>query len=131
MIGRNVYGILRAGRSLGTESIILSVPLLEERGRNHHGIAVMLALAEYFQSIKILLCMIFRNFAHNIKFQTGHSLHHCCDTLCLPAKNYWAKDLIFLVTSHDEVGMQAWINGYMGTHSSGKRKKKKISSLLA
>ena len=49
MTGRNVYGILRAGRSLGTESIILSVPLFEE-GRNHHGVAVMLALVEYFQS---------------------------------------------------------------------------------
>lgn len=50
VVGRNVYGILRAGRSLGTESIILSVPLLEEGGHNRHGIAVMLALAEYFQS---------------------------------------------------------------------------------
>ena len=53
--GRNVYGVLRAGRSLGTESIILSVPLLEKReesggDRNRHGIAVMLALVEYFQS---------------------------------------------------------------------------------
>ena len=52
---------------------------------------------------------------------TKHSLHHC--SLCFPAKNYWAKDLVFLVTSHSEVGMQAWINGYMGTHSSGKKKK--------
>ena len=49
VIGRNVYGVLRAGRSLGTECIILSVPLLEE-GRNRHGIAVMLTLAKYFQS---------------------------------------------------------------------------------
>ena len=49
MSGRNVYGILRAGRSLGTEAIILSAPLLEG-GRNRHGIAVMLGLAEYFQS---------------------------------------------------------------------------------
>ena len=47
--GRNVYGILRAGRSLGTEAIILSAPLLED-GRNRYGITVMLALAEYFQS---------------------------------------------------------------------------------
>ena len=55
MVGRNVYGILRAGRSLGTESIILSVPLLLEEkdgGYNRHGIAVMLALVEYFQSKK-------------------------------------------------------------------------------
>jgi len=37
------------------------------------------------------------------------------------AKNYWAKDIIFLVTSHDEVGMQAWIDSYMGLHSPSKR----------
>ena len=36
-------------------------------------------------------------------------------------KNFWGKDLIFLMTSHDEIGMQAWIDDYMGTESSGKR----------
>ena len=36
------------------------------------------------------------------------------------AKNYWAKDIIFLVTSHDEVGMQAWIDAYMGLHTASK-----------
>ena len=49
-----MYGVLRAGRSQGTEAIVLSAPLLPN-GRNHHGIAVMLALAEYFQS-KLLDC---------------------------------------------------------------------------
>ena len=29
-------------------------------------------------------------------------------------KNYWAKDLIFLVTCGEEVGMQAWVDQYMG-----------------
>ncbi len=29
-------------------------------------------------------------------------------------KPYWAKDLIFLVTSHGEIGMQAWVDQYMG-----------------
>ena len=67
-MGRNVYGILRAGRSLGTESIILSVPLLdegrEEGGRNRHGIAVMLALAEYFQSKKEVCVIFYSNFGY-------------------------------------------------------------------
>ena len=40
------------------------------------------------------------------------------------AKNYWAKDIIFLLTSQDEVGMQAWINSYMGIHSTGKAREK-------
>ncbi len=34
------------------------------------------------------------------------------------AKNYWAKDLIFLVTSCGEVGMQAWVDQYMGLTKS-------------
>ena len=42
-----------------------------------------------------------------------------CFVLSL-AKNYWAKDIIFLVTSHDEVGMQAWIDAYMGLHTASK-----------
>ena len=63
-MGRNVYGILRAGRSLGTESIILSVPLLEEGGHNRHGIAVMLALAEYFQSKEEVSVIFHSNFGY-------------------------------------------------------------------
>ena len=41
------------------------------------------------------------------------------------AKNYWAKDLIFLVTTRGEIGMQSWIDGYMGTVSSGELQGKK------
>ena len=33
-------------------------------------------------------------------------------------KNYWAKDLIFLVTTREEYGMQAWLELYMGQPSS-------------
>ena len=112
MSGRNVYGILRAGRALGTESIVLSVPLLEE-GRNHHGIAVTIALAQYFQS---KMCTVNENcFLSFIIFRL----------FCNSAKNYWAKDLIFLVTSQNEVGMQAWIDSYMGIHSGGEENKEK------
>ncbi|KAK3581097.1 hypothetical protein CHS0354_033886 [Potamilus streckersoni] len=25
---------------------------------------------------------------------------------------YWSKDIIFLVTDHEQIGMQAWLNGY-------------------
>ncbi|XP_064398574.1 glycosylphosphatidylinositol anchor attachment 1 protein-like [Halichondria panicea] len=79
--GRNVYGVLRSGRSSSAEVIVLATPLQPD---NRHGIAVMLTLAKYFN-----------------------------------AKNFWAKDIIFLVTSQKEVGMQAWIDGYMGTESTG------------
>lgn len=43
--------------------------------------------------------------------------------LFFSAKNYWAKDLIFLVTSHEGVGMQAWVDQYMGLQGSGEKKK--------
>ena len=33
------------------------------------------------------------------------------------AQNYWAKDLIFLVTSHEGIGMQAWVDQYLGIQS--------------
>ena len=36
------------------------------------------------------------------------------------AKTYWAKDIVFLVTSHGELGMQAWIDAYMGLQTASK-----------
>ena len=42
--------------------------------------------------------------------------------LLCAVKNYWAKDLIFLSTSHEGIGVQAWIDQYLGLQSSGKRK---------
>lgn len=32
------------------------------------------------------------------------------------SQNYWAKDVIFLVTEHEQLGMQAWLQAY---HSKG------------
>ncbi|XP_048867072.1 glycosylphosphatidylinositol anchor attachment 1 protein [Brienomyrus brachyistius] len=32
---------------------------------------------------------------------------------------YWAKDIIFLVNEHDLIGMQAWLEGYHHTNSTG------------
>lgn len=29
-------------------------------------------------------------------------------------KNYWAKDIIFLITEHEQLGMQAWLEAYHG-----------------
>lgn len=28
---------------------------------------------------------------------------------------YWAKDIIFLITEHEQLGMQAWLEAYHGT----------------
>ncbi|KAI4469274.1 glycosylphosphatidylinositol anchor attachment 1 protein [Holotrichia oblita] len=35
-------------------------------------------------------------------------------------EKYWAKDIIFLVTEHEQLGMQAWLEAYHGI-SGGKR----------
>ena len=43
-----------------------------------------------------------------------------CIHILSVGKNYWAKDIIFLVTTGDEIGAQAWINSYMGDRSTGK-----------
>lgn len=32
---------------------------------------------------------------------------------------YFAKDLIFLVNEHDLIGMQAWLEGYHHTNTTG------------
>ncbi|CAK1543357.1 unnamed protein product [Leptosia nina] len=34
------------------------------------------------------------------------------------SKNYWAKDIIFLVTEHEQLGMQAWLEAYHGLQSN-------------
>lgn len=33
------------------------------------------------------------------------------------AQKYWAKDIIFLITEHEQLGMQAWLEAYHGLHS--------------
>ncbi|XP_077374945.1 GPI-anchor transamidase component GPAA1 isoform X2 [Festucalex cinctus] len=32
---------------------------------------------------------------------------------------YWAKDIIFLVNEHDQIGLQAWLDGYHNTNTTG------------
>ncbi|CAH0596861.1 unnamed protein product [Chrysodeixis includens] len=32
-------------------------------------------------------------------------------------QKYWAKDIIFLITEHEQLGMQAWLEAYHGLHN--------------
>lgn len=41
---------------------------------------------------------------------------HYCDCLFIEQK-YWAKDIIFLITEHEQLGMQAWLDAYHGVVS--------------
>jgi len=59
--GTNVFAILRAKRSSGTESVVFNAPFFPRNGstkKNLAAIALMLAVAEYFQSMK-LFCLSF------------------------------------------------------------------------
>ena len=38
----------------------------------------------------------------------------------IPGKSYWSKDIIFLVTDKDQLGMQAWLDAYHGISNSCK-----------
>ena len=35
------------------------------------------------------------------------------------ARNYWAKDIILLITSNDTLGAQAWLDSYLGFETPG------------
>jgi len=83
--GSNVFGILRAPRASGVESIVLNVPLHDD-GSSLGSLALMLGIASYFRD-----------------------------------QTYWAKDIIFLVTEYELVGMQAWLNGYFQDTTPGIR----------
>ena len=66
-------------------------------------------------------------------FVTFHIIYVCVCVfhfLCVcvhvrAAKNYWAKDIIFLVITGEEIGTQAWIDSYMGDETAGKKEKKR------
>ena len=34
-------------------------------------------------------------------------------------QNYWAKDIIFLITEHELLGMQAWLEAYHDSITAG------------
>lgn len=35
-------------------------------------------------------------------------------------QKYWAKDIIFLITEHEQLGIQAWLDAYHGVTSGSK-----------
>eukprot|EP00118_Oscarella_pearsei_P012772 m.96414 g.96414 ORF g.96414 m.96414 type:complete len:629 (+) comp36909_c0_seq3:36-1922(+) len=86
IVGTNVYGIHRAPRGTGAESIVLSAPyrvggvegsLTENPTPSHYGVSLLLSLSSHFQTV-----------------------------------NYWSKDVIFLFSAHDLIGVQAWLDSY-------------------
>ncbi|CAG2112315.1 unnamed protein product, partial [Medioppia subpectinata] len=78
--GKNIYAILRSGRTASTEALVLSAPYrtkLSPHSSTLPGIALMIALSKYFLR-----------------------------------QTYWAKDIIFLISEYELIGMQSWLNAY-------------------
>ncbi|CAG2177702.1 unnamed protein product, partial [Oppiella nova] len=78
--GKNIYAILRSGRTGSTEALVLSSPYrtkLSPHSSTLPGIALMISLAKYFSR-----------------------------------QTYWAKDIIFLISEYELIGMQSWLNAY-------------------
>lgn len=43
----------------------------------------------------------------------------CCSIISFfLAASYWARDIIFLVTEHEQLGVEAWLEAYHYTSSS-------------
>nr|CAD7399829.1 unnamed protein product [Timema cristinae] len=108
--GKNVYAILRAPRSASTEALVLSVPYRPPNSA-HPGtmpsIALMLSLAKFF-----------RHLAKGASFAMIEHARTCYMFigLCVVVgQKYWAKDVIFLVTEHEQLGVQAWLEAYHQT----------------
>ena len=43
---------------------------------------------------------------------------NCVMNFVFVGKSYWSKDIIFLVTDKDQLGMQAWLDAYHGLPNS-------------
>uniref|UniRef100_A0A0L8HK50 Glycosylphosphatidylinositol anchor attachment 1 protein n=1 Tax=Octopus bimaculoides TaxID=37653 RepID=A0A0L8HK50_OCTBM len=87
--GQNVYAILRAPRASSTEAVVLSVPI---RSKN----MISKTLTDTSGGIALMLALT--------KFFKKHT--------------FWAKDIIFLLTQHEHIGIEAWLDGYHQVQSS-------------
>ena len=117
-----MYGILRAPGASSTEALVLTAPFRPPEGnldKTSGGIALMLGLAKAFRS-KLLNVFIFLEVALGCCFAStcwDQYVWYFCITSnrtrpCILGHTYWAKDIIFLVTEYEQIGMQAWLAGY-------------------
>lgn len=106
--GKNVYGILRASRIGSTESIVISTPYRAPDSIH----------PEVTHSIPILLA--FANFARSKKsfpsLRLNQMVQWCNLMSSISGQKYWAKDIIFVVTDQEQLGMQAWLEAYHGSN---------------
>lgn len=87
--GQNVYAILRAPRASSTEAVVLSAPVRSQS-------MISKSLTDTSGGISLMLAL----------------------TKFFKKQTYWSKDIIFLFTQHEHIGMQAWLDGYHQVQSS-------------
>ncbi|KAH3775022.1 hypothetical protein DPMN_176418 [Dreissena polymorpha] len=49
--------------------------------------------------------------------KAGGRVHLSVWVTVVSGQPYWSKDIIFLATDREELGMQAWLDGYHHVHS--------------
>ena len=101
VVGRNVYGILRAGRSASTEALVLMAPNKLASGQTNYGVALLLAMANYFPCKCAQFYWITYSYAcrmdnfqrYTIWYSTVLNVHHILKAICTT----W---LYFIVSFH-------------------------------
>ncbi|XP_071483210.1 glycosylphosphatidylinositol anchor attachment 1 protein-like [Diadema antillarum] len=85
--GTNVYAILRAPRIASTEAMVITVP---------------------FRNKESSKTLDRNNFGIGLVLSVAKFFSR---------QMYWSKDIIFVIVDKEEVGMQAWLDGYHDRHS--------------
>lgn len=101
--GKNIYGILRAPRAASTESFVISVPYRPPDSVHTDitaGVPLILAFADYARSEFFYL---FKFYCHEIIYMYFFFFEE---------QKYWSKDIIFLITEQEQLGVHAWLESY-------------------
>lgn len=99
--GKNIYGILRAPRAASTESFVITVPYRPPDSIHPDispSVPLILAFADFARSKYPCIFLFSTN---SFKLQNYIS-----------GQKYWAKDIIFLVTEQEQLGVHAWLEAY-------------------
>lgn len=105
-------------RSLGLDTYIQNYsvvyPLQITRGQSVPGQNVygILRARRSSSTESIVLSMPLRQKESDMPQTTGSMVLMLTLAKFFKQKPYWAKDIIFLATDHEQFGMQAWLNGY-------------------
>ena len=83
-----------------------------------------ISLKNLYVDMRMRICLWLKGLRQCHLIKSSFCFHHFKPVLLLsyhiPGKSYWSKDIIFLVTDKDQLGMQAWLDAYHGISNSCK-----------